>query len=258
MIRSNNPRIDIEALRARVAEEEGRMSEPAGSPRVSKLALELHLQAVEQALAAAEERSVPRTTWPENLQMFPFSVSRRLREFALRVLGLAMRDQQEVNAALDSFAARDACARSDAAHSAARGRSGVASVRLAIVTPWFGADLIGGAERLALDLSRALLREGVDVEVLTTCCRSFHDDWSANYYRPGTQKVDGVKVARFRVDPRDRVAFSRANSALLALRRDQFRRDLAPLPPAATDAFISQGIRSSALMRELRERAHEY
>ena len=32
--------------------------------------------------------------------MFPFSVSRGLREFALRVLGLAMRDQQEVNAAL--------------------------------------------------------------------------------------------------------------------------------------------------------------
>lgn len=76
------------------------MSEPAGSPRVSKLALELHLQAVEQALAAAEKRSVPRTTWPENLTMFPFSMSRKLREFALRVLGLAMRDQQEVNAEL--------------------------------------------------------------------------------------------------------------------------------------------------------------
>jgi len=100
VIRSNNPRIDIEALRARVEEEKKRMSEPVGDPRVSKLALELHLQAVEQALAAAEERSAPRTTWPENLKMFPFSTSRKLREFALRVLGLAMRDQQEVNAAL--------------------------------------------------------------------------------------------------------------------------------------------------------------
>jgi hypothetical protein len=100
MIRSNNPKIDVEALRARVAEEKGRMSEPAGNPSISKLALELHLQAVEQALAAAEERSVPRTTWPENLRMFPFSASSKLRAFALRVLGLAMRDQQEVNAAL--------------------------------------------------------------------------------------------------------------------------------------------------------------
>ena len=100
MIRSNNPRIDVEALRARVGEEVKRVSDPESSPRVSKLSLELHLQAIEQALQFAEERSAPRTSWPENLQMFPFSASRKLREFALRVLGLAMRDQQEVNAAL--------------------------------------------------------------------------------------------------------------------------------------------------------------
>jgi hypothetical protein len=100
MIRSNNPRIDVEALRGRVAEEVRQMSAPESSPRLTRLALEMQLQAIEQALAAAEERSAPRTSWPENLQMFPFSASRRLREFALRVLGLAMRDQQEVNAAL--------------------------------------------------------------------------------------------------------------------------------------------------------------
>ena len=100
MIRSNNPRIDVAALQQRVDEEVKSMSEPQSSPRITKLALELHLQTIEQALAFAEERSAPRTSWPENLQMFPFSASRRLREFALRVLGLAMRDQQEVNAAL--------------------------------------------------------------------------------------------------------------------------------------------------------------
>src|SRR5579872_374564 len=99
-MRSNNPRLDVEALRARVGEEVKRVSDPESNPRVSKLSLELHLQAVEQALQFAEERSAPRTSWPENLQMFPFSASRKLREFALRVLGLAMRDQQEVNAAL--------------------------------------------------------------------------------------------------------------------------------------------------------------
>jgi hypothetical protein len=90
----------LEALSERVAEEVNRMSEPSSSPRVSKHALELHLKAIEEALAAAEERSVPRTVWPENLQMFPFTMSAGLRAFALRVLGLAMRDQQEVNAAL--------------------------------------------------------------------------------------------------------------------------------------------------------------
>jgi glycosyltransferase involved in cell wall biosynthesis len=131
-------------------------------------------------------------------------------------------------------------------------------VRVAIVTPWYGADLIGGAERLAWDLSQALARSGAEVDVLTTCCRSFHDDWSANYHRPGVSDAGGVTVRRFRVDQRDRVAFSRANSALLALRYDQLRRDLAPLPAATTDAFVTQGIRSPALLRELREHGREY
>src|SRR5579872_2572477 len=131
-------------------------------------------------------------------------------------------------------------------------------MRVALVTPWYGADLIGGAERLAWDLSQALCRNGAGVDVLTTCCRSFHDDWSANYHRPGASDAGSITVRRFRVDPRDRVAFSRANSALLALRPDELRRDLAPLPPPATGAFVTQGIRSSALLRELRERGLGY
>lgn len=93
-IHSNNPRIDIEALRKRVADE---MQNP-GAP--TRLALELHLQTIEESLRIAEERSVPRTSWPENLSVFPFSISASLRAFALRVLALATRDQQEVNAAL--------------------------------------------------------------------------------------------------------------------------------------------------------------
>lgn len=95
-IRSNNPRIDIEALRARIAEE---MSKPEGSANLA-VQLELHLQSIEEALRIAEERSTPRTTWPENLNVFPFTLSPKLRELALKMLGLAMRDQQEVNAAL--------------------------------------------------------------------------------------------------------------------------------------------------------------
>ena len=131
-------------------------------------------------------------------------------------------------------------------------------LKIAFVTPWFGADLIGGAERLAWHLSHSLARANVDVEVLTTCCRSFHDDWSANYHRPGTRTEDGVTVRRFKVDARDRVAFSRANSALLALRRDQLRRDRAPLPSPQTQAFVTESIRSKALLRHLQERGANY
>ena len=97
---SNNPRIDVEALRKRVAEEVAASEGGEHNARVVKLALELHLQSVEDALRVAEERSVPRTVWPENLNVFPFSLSPKLREAALRILALATRDQQEVNAAL--------------------------------------------------------------------------------------------------------------------------------------------------------------
>jgi glycosyltransferase involved in cell wall biosynthesis len=131
-------------------------------------------------------------------------------------------------------------------------------MRLALVTPWFGRELIGGAERLAWDLSRALVRAGQSVEVLTTCCRSFHDDWAANYHRPGVTFVDSVAIRRFRVSPRDRVAFSRANSALLALRREQLHRDRAPLPQNITEASITQGIRSRDLVHYLGTRGAAY
>jgi hypothetical protein len=99
MIRTKNPRIDIEELRARVAQEMERADSECGM-QDTKLSLELHIRAIEQSLLQAEERSAPRTTWPDNLKLFPFSLSPRLRAVALRVLGLAMRDQQEVNAAL--------------------------------------------------------------------------------------------------------------------------------------------------------------
>lgn len=131
-------------------------------------------------------------------------------------------------------------------------------MRLALVTPWFGGELIGGAERLAWDLSHALVRARVDVDVLATTCRSFHDDWSANYHRPGASNLDGMTLRRFRVDSRDRVAFSRANSALLSLRRDELRRDLAPLPREKTDAFLREGIRSSALLQHLQAHGNDY
>ncbi len=99
MIKSKNPRIDLEALRARVAQEMD-ATDTETMMRGSKLAIELHLQAIEQTLQSAEERAAPRSTWPDNLKLFPFTISPRLRKMALKLLALALRDQQEVNAAL--------------------------------------------------------------------------------------------------------------------------------------------------------------
>jgi glycosyltransferase involved in cell wall biosynthesis len=130
--------------------------------------------------------------------------------------------------------------------------------RIALVTPWYGAELIGGAERLAWELSHALARQRVDVDVLTTTCRSFHDDWGANYHRPGVRTVDGLTIQRFKVDSRDRAAFSRANAKLLSLPRISLRRDAAPLSERDTRAFFSDNIMSSALLAYLASRGASY
>ena len=98
MIRSRNPRIDVAQLENQIAEELAR--EPgAGDDRLARLAAQVHVRTIEAQLAHAEQRSAPRNTWPDDLRIFPFQ-SRGLRSFALRVLRLAFRDQQEVNAAL--------------------------------------------------------------------------------------------------------------------------------------------------------------
>jgi glycosyltransferase involved in cell wall biosynthesis len=130
--------------------------------------------------------------------------------------------------------------------------------RIALVTPWFGQDLIGGAERLGWELSHALARTGALVEVLTTTCRSFYDDWGANYHRPGTAVVDNLIVRRFKVDSRDRVAFGRANTRLLSLPRLSLRRDGSPVSDRDARTFADENITSRALLSFLRESGADY
>nr|QOL00464.1 hypothetical protein [uncultured organism] len=130
--------------------------------------------------------------------------------------------------------------------------------RIALVTPWYGRDLAGGAERLAWDLSHALSRTGALVEVLTTTCRSFHDDWGASYHRAGVSVVDGLVVRRFKVDSRDRAAFARANGKLLSLPREALRRDGQPVDDASARTFAAENITSRALLAFLRENGTNY
>ena len=132
-------------------------------------------------------------------------------------------------------------------------------MRLAIVTPWYGRELIGGAERLAWELSHALVRAGSEVDVLTTCCRSFLDDWGANYHRSGaTKDGDGVVTRRFQVDSRDRVAFNKANTVLTTMPRIGLRGDRNVLDAVQTRAFVNENIQSRALLAHLREAGTSY
>lgn len=101
MIRSRNPRIDVEELERRIDAELARDAEaPAGDERLTKLAATVHARAIEAQLNFAEQRSTPRTTWPVDLRLPFVSSSERLKKAILSLMSLAFRDQYEANNAL--------------------------------------------------------------------------------------------------------------------------------------------------------------
>jgi glycosyltransferase involved in cell wall biosynthesis len=124
--------------------------------------------------------------------------------------------------------------------------------RIAVVTSWFGAELRGGAERQARELSLRLAARGHSVEVLTTCARSPQDDWSHNYYPEGIANENGLIVRRFRVDARDAAAFDRANVALLAVSENDLKVGVSPVANETARAFVEHNINSSTLINFLR------
>jgi hypothetical protein len=100
MIRSRNPKIDLHALEAQIAEELERDPQARSSERLARLAAAVHVRAIEDALERAEERSVPRKVWPAEFRLFPIHLSPALQRLVLRTAALVFRDQHEVNAHL--------------------------------------------------------------------------------------------------------------------------------------------------------------
>ena len=114
----------------------------------------------------------------------------------------------------------------------------------------------GGAERTAFEFARGLAARGHTVDALTTCCRSFEDDWSRNALKAGLESVEGVNIYRFPVEARDRRTFTRINAELL--RTTELKRGISPLEPDEEAAFFREGIRSRGLANAITERATGY
>jgi glycosyltransferase involved in cell wall biosynthesis len=125
-------------------------------------------------------------------------------------------------------------------------------MRLAVVTPWFGASQRGGAEQQARQIALRLAARGHDVEVFTTCSRSFADDWSENYYAPGVQPDGALAVRRFPLDARDARRFDEANARLLAARAEDLKPGVPPVSHDDARAFVDDNINSAALVAALR------
>jgi glycosyltransferase involved in cell wall biosynthesis/SAM-dependent methyltransferase len=78
---------------------------------------------------------------------------------------------------------------------------------IAFVTPRYGTEIVGGAERLIRGWAEHLASQGYTVEVLTTCTIDM-SNWS-NQYAPGVEQINGVTVRRFGIDPVDSSVFHR-------------------------------------------------
>ena len=127
--------------------------------------------------------------------------------------------------------------------------------KVAIVIPWFGRTLKGGAELQAWNLATRLSARGFAVEVLTTCCASFQDDWSSNGQPAGlTQEPEGFAVRRFPVETRDRAAFDRVCGYLLSLDPKTLKPGVSPISEEDERVFCEHLIRCPSLLGYL---AHE-
>jgi hypothetical protein len=100
MIRSRNPRLDVDDLERRIDAELERDPTATGDERLARLAATVHARSIEAQLNFAEQRSTPRTAWPVDLRVPFVSSSERLKRAVLRIMSLAFRDQYETNNAL--------------------------------------------------------------------------------------------------------------------------------------------------------------
>ena len=131
-------------------------------------------------------------------------------------------------------------------------------MKLAFVTPWFGENLRGGAERIALEASVGLQARGHDVEILTTCSESWDSDWYRNAHRPGLSEVAGLPVHRFRVDRANRERFNVVNQLLLETRRSRLKPGVSPIEERPARDFIKHNINSFEMTVHIRNHSDEY
>ena len=130
---------------------------------------------------------------------------------------------------------------------------------IGIVIPWFGRAERGGAELHAWNLAEQLSSRGCRIEVLTTCCKSYHDDWSTNHHPAElTIEPEGFSVRRFPVENRNRSEFDRVCSHLLGIEAKELKPGVSPLPPDDEQIFSDHLIRCPALLGFLKSHGANY
>ena len=66
-------------------------------------------------------------------------------------------------------------------------------MKIGMVVQRYGSDVVGGAESLCRGVAESLAKRGHDIEVMTSCARSYRS-W-ANHFPEGSERIAGVHRA---------------------------------------------------------------
>ena len=114
--------------------------------------------------------------------------------------------------------------------------------KITFVIPWYGKELVGGAETQCRRTAENLTERGTTVEVFTTCSKEFLSDWS-DYHTEGDYDVNGIKVKRFRVDKRDIKLFDSINYKLM---------NHISINKGEEELYIKNSINSSSMLDQIK------
>lgn len=119
--------------------------------------------------------------------------------------------------------------------------------RIGFVVPRYGAEIVGGAERLVRGYAEQLHARGYQVDVFATCTTDMVE-WNNNA-PPGSTTVNGVPVHRFPTDKVDVGQIHRTAGKAAAGVAITYAEQL---------EFLRQSVNSQALYQHIRERQDEY
>jgi len=131
-------------------------------------------------------------------------------------------------------------------------------MKIALVIPWFGKELKGGAEQQAWQIAKRLTDRNIDIEVLTTCSKEFLSDWSENFYTVGDFIEDNISIKRFKVKKRDTEAFDRVNLKLMQTSKESLIPGVSPLSKEEEQTFLDENIYSPDLQNYIVKQKDNY
>jgi len=131
-------------------------------------------------------------------------------------------------------------------------------MKVAIVIPWFGESLKGGAEQQAWQIASRLTKKNIHVTVLTTCSKEFLSNWSENYYEAGNYIEDNIEIKRFSVRNRNRKLFDKVNLKLMTFPKTNFISGISPISDKEENIYLNENIYSPNLQLYLEKNKNNY